>query len=218
MIASNGHVKLTDFGLSEINHKITLAEILPTPKILNRTTHKNNSYSIRSNGNNTENKSNLDEELEDSHHTTNDTGNCENLASNSLTKAIDSKNDIPLINLNNNEYYESHQRTPGQILSLTSNIEFSPFFNSSVCELASPEYGRRLADNKLKLINNNGSKINFQKIIHQQHHQNLSRQIFNSNSSNEKIIFPNNTGIFLIFYNDLGLFFMHNSDKIIHIG
>jgi len=33
LLSANGHVKLTDFGLSEINHKITLAEILPTPKI-----------------------------------------------------------------------------------------------------------------------------------------------------------------------------------------
>jgi hypothetical protein len=30
--ASDGHVKLTDFGLSEISHKITLKEILLSPK------------------------------------------------------------------------------------------------------------------------------------------------------------------------------------------
>lgn len=102
-----------------------------------------------------------------------------------------------MINLNNNDYYESHQRTPGQILSLTSNIEFSPFFNSSVCEFASPEFGRRLADNnRLKLLNcnnnnNNASKINFQKIIHQHNqHQNLSRQIFHHNSNEKVCVFP----------------------------
>jgi serine/threonine-protein kinase greatwall len=32
LLSADGHVKLTDFGLSEINHKITLAEILPTPR------------------------------------------------------------------------------------------------------------------------------------------------------------------------------------------
>lgn len=32
LLSARGHVKLTDFGLSEINHRITLAEILPTPK------------------------------------------------------------------------------------------------------------------------------------------------------------------------------------------
>ncbi len=68
--------------------------------------------------------------------------------------------DVPLVNVPVNEYYESHQRTPGQILSLTSNIEFSPFFNSSAY---SPEYGRnKLADRRQLLANGNGSKINFQ--------------------------------------------------------
>lgn len=32
LLSARGHVKLTDFGLSEINHRITLADILPTPK------------------------------------------------------------------------------------------------------------------------------------------------------------------------------------------
>jgi serine/threonine-protein kinase greatwall len=36
LLSSSGHVKLTDFGLSEINHKITIADILPTPKALVR--------------------------------------------------------------------------------------------------------------------------------------------------------------------------------------
>jgi serine/threonine-protein kinase greatwall len=36
LLSATGHVKLTDFGLSEINHKITLAEILPTPKAITR--------------------------------------------------------------------------------------------------------------------------------------------------------------------------------------
>jgi serine/threonine-protein kinase greatwall len=34
LLSINGHVKLTDFGLSEINHKISLADILLTPKAL----------------------------------------------------------------------------------------------------------------------------------------------------------------------------------------
>ena len=69
LIDKNGHVKLTDFGLSEIDHKITLAEILPTPTILN-------------------------------------------------------------------EIKLDYERTPGQILSLTSNIEFS--------NCSSPEIVRRI--------------------------------------------------------------------------
>lgn len=70
LLAANGHVKLTDFGLSEINHKITLAEILPTPKLLNRTSQRANiSNSIRS-AHNTTNKS--EEDLETSQH--NETG------------------------------------------------------------------------------------------------------------------------------------------------
>jgi hypothetical protein len=36
LLSGSGHVKLTDFGLSEINHKITLAELLPTPKASSR--------------------------------------------------------------------------------------------------------------------------------------------------------------------------------------
>lgn len=34
LLSAHGHVKLTDFGLSEINHRITLADILPTPKAI----------------------------------------------------------------------------------------------------------------------------------------------------------------------------------------
>lgn len=34
LLSARGHVKLTDFGLSEINHPITLADILPTPKAI----------------------------------------------------------------------------------------------------------------------------------------------------------------------------------------
>lgn len=36
LLSATGHVKLTDFGLSEINHKITIADILPTPKAISR--------------------------------------------------------------------------------------------------------------------------------------------------------------------------------------
>ena len=36
LLSASGHVKLTDFGLSEINHKITIADILPTPKAISR--------------------------------------------------------------------------------------------------------------------------------------------------------------------------------------
>lgn len=200
LLSSNGHVKLTDFGLSEINHKITLAEILPTPKVLNRTARTNISL-VRSSMNTTNKSTANEEEFEDSHIMNNETGghNMTN-QTNTSSKLIDFKNDNPIVNIINtskpdnlyhNDYYESHQRTPGQILSLTSNIEFSPFFNSSVCEYASPEYGRKINDNKPKQLNN-GSKINFQKIIHQQNSAQLSRQIFGTNS-NEKPLFKNSS-------------------------
>lgn len=179
LLSASGHVKLTDFGLSEINHKITLADILPTPK-LNRTT-RNSSYSSSVRHSIVEH----DVELDDSHQTQNDTGGLMNNCSKS------NSNDIPLINTSawkgdsnsHNEYHERNQRTPGQILSLTSNIEFSPFFNSSVCENGSPEYGRQIDRLKIHIPH---SKVNFQKIIHQQNSAQLSRQIF-SNSSDNKI-------------------------------
>ena len=89
LLDKNGHVKLTDFGLSEIDHKITLAEILPTPRII----------------------------------------------SSEMLKEI---------NLD-------YERTPGQILSLTSNIEFS--------HCSSPEIVRRMKTACEEINGQNSSSI-----------------------------------------------------------
>lgn len=96
LLAANGHIKLTDFGLSEIDHKITLAEILPTPRV-SQTQAKHFTF-----------------------------------------------DNISPITKQNNELATSdnknQQRTPGQILSLTSNIDFNDCENSSTI---SPEVVRR---------------------------------------------------------------------------
>jgi serine/threonine-protein kinase greatwall len=82
LITKNGHIKLTDFGLSEIDHKITLAEILPTPK-----PHTNN---------NTKFNFQFDDGIS------------------------------PISTLNSElAKFNEQERTPGQILSITSNIDFN---------------------------------------------------------------------------------------------
>ena len=94
--AAHGHIKLTDFGLSEIDHKITLAEILPTPRVQKQATY----FTFESIS--------------------------------------------PITKLNsesNNNCTNNQQRTPGQILSLTSNIDFNDCINSS--SIISPEIVRR---------------------------------------------------------------------------
>lgn len=157
LLSFDGHVKLTDFGLSEINHKITLAEILPTPKGPAHISSSHimiNSYkaSICSNSLLT----NPDNSIE---YTTNVTAE--------ESSIVDSVNLVYQANTVSN-----YQRTPGQILSLTSNIEFSPF-NHLTCETetASPlEHGRKslnqtdLHKYKFKLTNNLVKKE--QKCIH----------------------------------------------------
>jgi serine/threonine protein kinase len=111
LIDKNGHIKLTDFGLSEIDHKITLAEILPTPTI-----------------------------------------------------------PIKL----------DYERTPGQILSLTSNIEFS--------SCSSPEIIRRLRVCE-EISGQNYSSLSIR--------QEESKLVFNNNDesrqSDRKRIFQNKT-------------------------
>ena len=122
LLSANGHVKLTDFGLSEIDHKITLADILPTPKLNNRNRNliapldkrpldesKNINNSILS-------VEHLDSDIES-------LKSSEKVNSNSNCDEANTKSCV------NNENYEYHQRTPGQILSLTSNIDFSPYPN-----------------------------------------------------------------------------------------
>jgi len=119
LLSSNGHVKLTDFGLSEINHKITLADILPTPKAL-----RNGNSAGDSLNNYTSHDSSTDDinyELEDSDNNTNQQKQLK---------------------------FNMYQRTPGQILSLTSNIEF---YNSP------PEYVRKLTHQQQQQINNNNT-------------------------------------------------------------
>lgn len=104
LISANGHIKLTDFGLSEIDHKITLAEILPTPKskrcFNTSITTTSSGYNGGCNGSFTSTTTTTRQHL-------------------SSTSSIDQskRNSI------SNSCFQ--QRTPGQILSLTSNIEFS---------------------------------------------------------------------------------------------
>ena len=189
LLTAQGHVKLTDFGLSEINHKITLADILPTPKLLNRTRNISSIHLTRASSDhsyNSTNKSPMNSDELDSNRT-----NEANITNNTSFKNIEVKADNPTYwnqftkpdGYFHNEYYESHQRTPGQILSLTSNIEFSPFFNSSACD-ATPEYGRKLVDEKTHInllkFGNLGSKVNLQKIIHQQNSAQLKKQVFHN--------------------------------------
>ncbi len=102
LLSIDGHVKLTDFGLSEINHKISLADILLTPKALR------NGNGLINNKNNTSHDSSIDET------------NFENSNNNNQQKQLK-------LNM--------YQRTPGQIISLTSKIEF---YNSPVRKLMHP--------------------------------------------------------------------------------
>lgn len=118
LLSSNGHVKLADFGFSEINHKITIADIMLTPKNL---IVRNNLVNYKSSHDLLTQKNNY--ELEEMK-----TIKCEN------TRA---------------------PRTPRQIVSLISNIEF---YNS-------PEYLR------LNSIEYEGplSKLDFDSLMKQTH-------------------------------------------------
>lgn len=162
LLSASGHIKLTDFGLSEINHKITLMDILPTPKLLSRTRESmisQKSVEIRNSANagnvclshtsdyNTETRSALssvcsttgdDCVFEDvSTSVISELNSISNNFGSKLTENLSYRKETLLMQSNFNNYH----RTPGQILSLTSNIEFSPYYLSNLD--ASPEYGRK---------------------------------------------------------------------------
>lgn len=154
LLGATGHVKLTDFGLSEINHKITLADILPTPKAVT----KSRDYCLQAQDS---------IELGTTSQDDDESGICQ---VDERQRSVISIEECPLggDEANNNEYehvasktattttsssvnetnndkqvptkatQSIYQRTPGQILSLTSNIEFS-------IDMDSPEYGRQSA-------------------------------------------------------------------------
>jgi serine/threonine protein kinase len=161
LLSADGHVKLTDFGLSEINHKITLADILPTPKPASRSrapdssesyTHSLNSPCFFSDTHRSI-KSSLSIEdcaFEDN----NNNNNKKNTSSESDSYSL-KPTSISFYSGNNKSdmnysSYHTHQRTPGQILSLTSNFKFSNISSLSNNNEESPEYdGRQLDDSDL---------------------------------------------------------------------
>ncbi|RNA00410.1 serine threonine- kinase greatwall, partial [Brachionus plicatilis] len=139
LLSATGHIKLTDFGLSEINHKITIMDLLPTPKPQNRREsminlrcnstsnpqlgHREQSHEIRSIKSSV--SSMADEVFEDQ-------------SSSGISELNSNSNLVSKMNEMNKFNYH---RTPGQILSLTSNIEFSPYFMSNLD--SSPEFRRK---------------------------------------------------------------------------
>lgn len=132
LISATGHVKLTDFGLSEINHKITLADLLPTPKPSKPTARFQSALATPATA--VPHDSSMDDRDD-----------------------VDDDDDDESSNLINHKLiYKNHnhfQRTPGQILSLTSNIEFD-----SVILECSPEHGRNKHANNTLFKNNNNNK------------------------------------------------------------
>jgi serine/threonine protein kinase len=212
LLSAHGHVKLTDFGLSEINHKITLAEILPTPKAIsrNREHHArlqtssdfgaaNSSVTTAATAAtaNTSLAQNMDvndarsfksstsidecpfeDRINMEMNCTNNNNNNTNTTNNeSVCNKFDSQLAGKDANGNMNGDAKSngfsYHRTPGQILSLTSNIDFS--LN------ASPEYGRRSSQNEnsnlnlIKYIKNKNPFLNNQKHhSHLKHHHRMS--------------------------------------------
>jgi serine/threonine protein kinase len=167
LLNADGHVKLTDFGLSEINHKITLAEILPTPKAINRNRLMQQADCTNSSGSaNASNASSIaveqrrrvvadnsssltsmpmsvcdvqesnvrsllhgDEAFVDER---NESGKAAMSSADLMPVSCDSNGQnqssrFPYLPPHLNSNFYTHQRTPGQILSLTSNIEFSPY-------------------------------------------------------------------------------------------
>ena len=165
LLSADGHVKLTDFGLSEINHKITLADILPTPKPANRNKAQftaqdslesykdsiNSPYLFSDTHRSIKSSLSIDDcVFEDEKHS-----NTSSLNTNLNKKNTSSESDsysfkptsISFYNKSDMNYssYHTHQRTPGQILSLTSNFKFSNISNLSNNE-ESPEYDRQLND------------------------------------------------------------------------
>lgn len=177
LLSVNGHVKLTDFGLSEINHKITLADILPTPKAITRTRTKD--YHMNS-------EESVENFREHANETVNNQISSYECPFNNVSAVNNIKNDTnisentkvtdelvicpppplqPQPQINN---YHMHQRTPGQILSLTSNIEFSAYsYLSTSNHDLSPEYSYKNSVStensitNLNTINNMKSIINY---------------------------------------------------------
>ena len=156
LIAANGHIKLTDFGLSEIDHKITLAEILPTPKVKQ---------------------------------------------SASVFTFVDGISPISNLNneqsqLMNNQTHLSNtnvqQRTPGQILSLTSNIDFNDCASSMN---SSPEVVRRGRINAYhhfdeQNISITSVKVDYSKLVHNNEEDVFLNAICNQQQQVETVIKP----------------------------
>ena len=174
LLSHDGHVKLTDFGLSEINHKITLAEILPTPKPVGLNTKRTNfNNSILSNSVLTNPNDNSIEYSKE----TNITDLCNNVNNNNTT-TMSHNSIVGISTLQHNLY----QRTPGQILSLTSNIEFSPF--SHTYDNATPEHGRKINLNETDLNRFKLKNKNFLKKKLKCHHKLKSSNYYFSTVSN----------------------------------
>lgn len=139
LLSATGHVKLTDFGLSEINHKITIMDLLPTPKAQNRRESMVNS------GRNSTSNPQLSS-IEPS----NEIRSIKSSISSMADEVFEDQSSSGISELNSNSNLVSkmsdsnkfnYHRTPGQILSLTSNIEFSPYFMSNLD--CSPEFRRK---------------------------------------------------------------------------
>jgi serine/threonine-protein kinase greatwall len=130
LITKNGHIKLTDFGLSEIDHKITLAEILPTPK---PQTSNNTKFNFQ-----------FDDGIS------------------------------PISTLNSElAKFNEQDRTPGQILSLTSNIDFND------CSVdSSPEVVRRGRINAYQHHHQNEQNVSITSVQHD------NSKFFNDNDDN----------------------------------
>ena len=171
LLSGDGHVKLTDFGLSEINHKITLADILPTPKQITRSrpqmlsNQESIEYCSNTSASNNINNSYIQEESSSC------TSNANNLVMTNSIQQDKSKIDQSIYSMTSmsteNSSRNYQQRTPGQILSLTSSIKFS----DSLINYDSPEYGRKSSHDT--------SNLSFFKLKNQQKFQsNTCKQIY----------------------------------------
>jgi hypothetical protein len=117
---------------------------------LNRSTTQNFNKNSLINVSTTTNQCDLSIEYsKDMMMTANSTSN--NLDTSALSLTSQNTTGGVLSSLNHQQHNPNlYQRTPGQILSLTSNIEFSPFAGD-LCEASSPEYGRKINLNETDL-------------------------------------------------------------------
>ena len=139
LLSATGHIKLTDFGLSEINHKITIMDLLPTPKAQNRRESMiNSARNSNSNPQLSQNEPNHEIRSIKSSISSMADEVFEDQSSSGISDLNFNSNLVSKINENNKYNYH---RTPGQILSLTSNIEFSPYFMPNLD--SSPEFMRK---------------------------------------------------------------------------